>query len=278
MDVRELFPEFRPNEVLRFSRLFPIKPSHKPKFWKNVRAKIKEEEEAAIKEELEREERSFGWQFNYAEWPEDASAYEEDGVVRFHKPKEEKDEQKQDGGKEKEKRGPKQTDWRWGPAQYWYDMLGLPEVVEKYDYGLRNEKDNANDDTIKKEPVEEKKSHHEIVTTNGETRIDFPSDAFLMVTQANWEEDVIWNGDDIRHKVLQKLNSKTNAAGWVPTGFNRTAGSFSTTGKTVLPGIKLQTLQHKKPENGDDTFYSIFPVENEELAYGETDNSSSIYE
>ena len=38
-------------------------------------------------------------------------------------------------------------------------------------------------------------------------------DAFLMVTQANWEDDVIWNGDDIKHKVLQKLNSKSNAAG-----------------------------------------------------------------
>jgi hypothetical protein len=34
-----------------------------------------------------------------------------------------------------------------------------------------------------------------------------------MVTQANWEDDVIWNGDDIKHKVLQKLNNKSNAAG-----------------------------------------------------------------
>lgn len=66
---------------------------------------------------------------------------------------------------------------------------------------------------------------------------------------------------------MQKLNSKTNMAGWVPTGVNRTAGSFSQPGKGGgLPGIKLQTI--KKPENGDDIFYSIFPVENEELAYG----------
>ena len=32
--------------------------------------------------------------------------------------------------------------------------------------------------------------------------------------QMNWEEDVVWNGDDIRHKVMQKLNSKSNAAGY----------------------------------------------------------------
>jgi hypothetical protein len=38
-DVRELFPEFRQNSVLRFSRLFPIKPSHKPKIWKNLKRK-----------------------------------------------------------------------------------------------------------------------------------------------------------------------------------------------------------------------------------------------
>ena len=52
-------------------------------------------------------------------------------------------------------------------------------------------------------------------------------DAFLMVTQANWEKDVIWNGDDIKNNVLQKLNSKSNAAGWVPSSYNRTAGSMT---------------------------------------------------
>lgn len=27
-------------------------------------------------------------------------------------------------------------------------------------------------------------------------------DAFLMVSQLHWEDDVVWNGDDIKHKVL----------------------------------------------------------------------------
>ena len=26
---------------------------------------------------------------------------------------------------------------RWGPAQFWYDMLELPEDCANYDYGLR---------------------------------------------------------------------------------------------------------------------------------------------
>ena len=34
------------------------------------------------------------------------------------------------------KKGPQPTDWRWGPAQYWYDMLELPEDCPDYDYGL----------------------------------------------------------------------------------------------------------------------------------------------
>lgn len=30
---------------------------------------------------------------------------------------------------------------------------------------------------------------------------EFSEDAFLMVSQLHWEDDVIWNGDDIKHKV-----------------------------------------------------------------------------
>jgi len=42
LDVTELFPEFRHNKVLRFSRLFgPGKPSSLPQVWKNVKNKRK---------------------------------------------------------------------------------------------------------------------------------------------------------------------------------------------------------------------------------------------
>ena len=64
-----------------------------------------------------------------------------------------------------------------------------------------------------------------------------------MVTQLNWEEDVIWNGEDIKHKVLAKLNSKSNAAGWVPSSMSRTAGSFSQRpGVSAELQIRLATL------------------------------------
>lgn len=111
-----------------------------------------------------------------------------------------------------------------------------------------------------------------------------PEDAYLMVSQLHWEDDVVWDGNDIKHKVLQKLHSKTIAAGWLPSSGSRTAGAFSqpgkgpntTTGATTtskLPNTsgssKLSKSQAllQKLEEADDTWYSIFPVENEELIY-----------
>jgi hypothetical protein len=65
-------------------------------------------------------EKEFVWKFDYAPFPEDPNAYEEDQAVRFHKPAEVKEESDESRGKrENEHRGPRSTDWRWGPAQYW---------------------------------------------------------------------------------------------------------------------------------------------------------------
>ena len=40
-------------------------------------------------------------------------------------------------------------DWRHGPAQYWYDMLGLPEKIPEFDYGLKNEVSESSEKDIK---------------------------------------------------------------------------------------------------------------------------------
>lgn len=56
--------------------------------------------------------------FDFAPYPEDLDAYQEDQAVRFHRPLEEKnddDDGKED--KERDSRGPKPTDWRWGPGE-----------------------------------------------------------------------------------------------------------------------------------------------------------------
>lgn len=41
-----------------------------------------------------------------------------------------------DGDKETESR-PKIAEWRYGPAQLWYDMLGVPEDGSNFNYGFK---------------------------------------------------------------------------------------------------------------------------------------------
>lgn len=33
--------------------------------------------------------------------------------------------------------GPKVADWRFGPAQLWYDMLQVPETGDGFNYGFK---------------------------------------------------------------------------------------------------------------------------------------------
>ena len=277
VEVKTFFPEFRENSVLRFSKLFPIKESHKPRTWKPLKKRRRKElgQESEEGEPIPKEK--CGWDYKVP-LPTDPNAYQECQSVRFHKPAEvEKEEVKEEKEvSEPEKKGPKPTDWRWGPAQYWYDMLELPEEVPDYDCGLKIRIKEQQSRWTARWPASatppstaRRRRTSWRLPCRAADNIEFPADSFHIMTQLNLEEDVIWNGEDIKHKVLSKLNSKSNAAGWVPSSMSRTAGSFS-----QRPGVKpelqirLATLGKKLPENDDDTWYSIFPVENEELVYG----------
>lgn len=37
----------------------------------------------------------------------------------------------------KDDSGPKAADWRFGPAQVWYDMLEVPETGDGFNYGFK---------------------------------------------------------------------------------------------------------------------------------------------
>lgn len=58
-----------------------------------------------------------------------------------------------------------------------------------------------------------------------------------MVNQLNWEDNIIWNGEDIKHEVLQKLNSKTNDSGWVLNSTNCNTWTIN------QPGNKIQSIE-----------------------------------
>ena len=110
-------------------------------------------------------------------------------AVRFHQwPSEQKKStgEEEAADKKEEKKGPRPTDWRWGPAQYWYDMLNLPEAPEDYDYGLKYALQHMNDDVAVKSENGgggSPKSQVDPSPKSESSEISFPDDAFLMVTQ-----------------------------------------------------------------------------------------------
>lgn len=291
IDVRELFPDFRPDKVLRFSRLFgPGKPSSLPQIWRSVRKRRNRRKHSrddrrdgsdSTSESDERSEtrKTKGFTMTYGPDPvgDQVASDDEDRLLCeiSDQTKEKAAHDQNESGDQK----PKVADWRYGPAQVWYDMLEVADSGEGFNYGFKL-RDRADEEevVIKGEPI--------------------PDDAYLMVSQLHWEDDVVWDGNDIKHKVMQKLNSKTNAAGWLPSSGSRTAGAFSQPGKGggMAGGVgggagggpgsggggasgaggggsskaaklsKAQLLLQKQ-EEVDDTWYSIFPVENEELVY-----------
>ncbi|XP_054929796.1 transcription initiation factor TFIID subunit 1 isoform X4 [Dermacentor andersoni] len=280
LDVTELFPEFRPGQVLRFSRLFgPGKPSSLPQIWRGVRKRKKKKQGpfadigGAMQDAGGGRAEEFEWHLDVAS-PPPPDMCAPDDELRLLRPEEEQ----LSGNKNEASRSsdvcPQVADWRYGPAQLWYDMYGIPETGDTFDYGFKC--------------IEECDDRDQYPHTMQLKEVkDFPDDAYLMVSQLQWEDDVIWNGEDIKHKVLAKLNNKNNAAGWVPSILNRTASAFSQQAKSVSGAALLGAsqkgmtqgmlakagaksgLQKSEPgDDRDDTWYSIFPVENEELVYG----------
>lgn len=64
------------------------------------------------------------------------------------------------------------------------------------------------EDIVKKEIKEEEDETEteEVKKENAQEDGGYADDAFLMVTQLHWEDDVVWDGNDIKHKVVKYLN------------------------------------------------------------------------
>ena len=63
-----------------------------------------------------------------------------------------------------------------------------------------------------------------------------PEEAYHMVTQTQWEDDVIWNGDEVRQKVLQSMGERGVTAGWIPSCNSRTAEQYAQQGESIING------------------------------------------
>uniref|UniRef100_A0A8C4IS53 Transcription initiation factor TFIID subunit n=1 Tax=Dicentrarchus labrax TaxID=13489 RepID=A0A8C4IS53_DICLA len=268
--VTELFPEFRPGRVLRFLRLFgPGK--NMPSVWRSARRKKKRKHrdpqpgtpppEGETTEQSQ--EKKSGWVYEYAPPPPPEQCLSDDEITMMAPVESKFSQTCGDGDKEAESR-PKVAEWRYGPAQLWYDMLGVSEDGSNFNYGFKLKEDQSS------EP-EKQDAPKEITDT-----------LFLMVTQLQWEEDIIWNGEEVKHKGTK--TQRASLAGWLPSSMTRNANAYNAqqgltrsnsqlVPPTPPPMPKASSISGSKREKNtsheeDSPWFSIFPIDNEELVYG----------
>lgn len=313
VDVTELFPDFKRGKVLRFSRLFgPKANSSLPQIWRGVQKRRKKPKtvsgsQVGVKQVPEDESdeyagKKFGWDYyDYDGDPPSPSECMTDDEVLMMRVEDENTEVKQQVSKNEEQ-SPKVAPWRYGPAKLWYDMLGVPDDGVGFDYGFKLKNTSTEQDNIDAINSDSQTDLRDIkkevdATADEEFKDIFPDECYEMVTQLHWEDDVIWDGEAVRAKVLAAAEAKSKVAGWIPSNTTRELPlpnqmSSGSSGMTNLPpglstssltvksgplGNKTVVLKNNSSQsNGefsetgtpaDSTWYSIFPVENSDLIY-----------
>ncbi|KAI4814455.1 hypothetical protein KUCAC02_003650 [Chaenocephalus aceratus] len=301
--VTELFPEFRPGRVLRFLRLFgPGK--NMPSVWRSARRKKKRKhrdpQPGTPPPEGEPTETSpdkkSGWIYEYALPPPPEQCLSDDEITMMAPVESKFSQTCGDGDKETEAR-PKVAEWRYGPAQLWYDMLGVPEDGSYFNYGFRLKEEQSSEHQEHDTLTKIKDTSHKILrreeddnneNNGGDKDVsDLENELFLMVTQLKWEEDIIWNGEDVKHKGAK--TQRASLAGWLPSSMTRNANAYNaqqglTRSNSLLvpptppPMPKMPSITGSKREkNSHDhhtsheegsPWFSIFPIDSEELVYG----------
>ncbi|XP_058482755.1 transcription initiation factor TFIID subunit 1 isoform X7 [Solea solea] len=299
--VTELFPEFRPGKVLRFLRLFGPGKSM-PSVWRSARRKKKrkhrDHQPGTPPPEGEPTEQSLdkksGWIYEYAPPPPPEQCLSDDEITMMAPVESKFSQTSGDGDKEIESR-PKVAEWRYGPAQLWYDMLGIPEDGSNFNYGFKLKdlvSEPPDQDTPKEitETAQETSADDNVDGDNidgDKDRADLENELFLMVTQLQWEDDIIWNGEDVKHKGTK--TQRASLAGWLPSSMTRNANAYNaqqgltrSNSQLVPPtppplpkassisGSKRDKISHDNQASleEDCPWFSIFPIDSEELVYG----------
>ncbi|XP_056450573.1 transcription initiation factor TFIID subunit 1 [Gadus chalcogrammus] len=296
--VTELFPVFRPGKVLRFLRLFgPGK--NMPSVWRSARRKKKRKHRDPPPgtpppegEVLEAgSEVKSGWTYEPAPPPPPEQCLSDDEITMMAPVESKFSQASGDPAQEKEAR-PRVAEWRYGPAQLWYDMLGVPEDGNNFTYGFKLLEGSPEVEEPPPPPPRRAETPME-VTEEGEAqpkeKADGPleNELFLMVTQLQWEDDIIWNGEDVKHKGTK--TQRASLAGWLPSSMTRNANAYNaqqgltrSNSQLVPPTPPIMTktpsisgskrdkilLDHQVSQEEDSPWFSIFPIDNEELVYG----------
>lgn len=145
--------------MLRFSRLFkPNKSSRLPKVWRNVKVKRKKRMHSDTNgyNSSDNDSKSQIMCLKYGPLPNPENLATDDEVILyftvylyesfilllvfqelFLQPIENLSKQTNQNKQENEDGSNNQSYWRAGPAKLWYDMLGVPESGEEFDYGFK---------------------------------------------------------------------------------------------------------------------------------------------
>ncbi|KFD62438.1 hypothetical protein M514_10706, partial [Trichuris suis] len=254
-DVCKLFPEFKKNKILRFSRLFgPGKPTSQPLIWRSVKSKRKGKFEQRLDEQetksIEDEPiaPSMGkMHLDYAPTPplEECANYDE--ITLLNPP--EKDANVRAHETEEESNIPP---WRYGPAAYWYNKMNVPPTGEGFNYNMR----------LKPGKETERFTTQNVGTLRPE---------LLPVNINRWEDDIIIDQEGLEDEVKKMLTcGQQPTCGWIPTPQTRDMDTFMTmlrsNGFTNLFTPKWNTAvtmaEKILTETSYSQSYSVFPPEN----------------
>ncbi|XP_063059950.1 transcription initiation factor TFIID subunit 1 isoform X2 [Engraulis encrasicolus] len=308
--VTELFPEFRPGRVLRFLRLFgPGKNT--TSVWRSARRKRKrkqrEPQPGTPPPEGETPaaegEKKSSWTYEYAPPPAPEQCLSDDEITMMAPVESKFSQTSGEGDKVMESR-PRVAEWRYGPAQLWYDMLGVPEDGSGFHYGFKLKEETPEETqagsgpgpapapapaptpALNMEPANDEEEDEE---GEEKEKRSLEDELFLMVTQLQWEDDIIWNGEDVKHKGTK--TQRASLAGWLPSSMTRNANAYNAqqgltrsisqlVPPTPPPMPKVPSIsgskrdKHNQDHQGrmshedDSPWFSIFPIDNEDLVYG----------
>ncbi|KAI5133361.1 Transcription Initiation Factor Tfiid Subunit 1-Like [Manis pentadactyla] len=232
--VTEIFPEFRPGKELRFLRLFgPGKIV--PSVWWSAQRKRKKKHHDLIQEEQIQEITMMA----PVESEFSQSTGDIDKVTDIK---------------------PRVPEWRYRPARLWHDMLGVPQDGSGFDYGIKLRK-------MEHEPVIKNRMMEDFRKLEESNGTDLLADEnFLMVTQLHWEEDIIWDGEDVKPKGTKP--QRASLKGWLPSSMTPNAMAYNGQQEFAFFLFKHAKKGFTATLDDDKPWYSIFPIDNEELVYG----------
>uniref|UniRef100_A0A1I7VSZ5 Bromodomain containing protein n=1 Tax=Loa loa TaxID=7209 RepID=A0A1I7VSZ5_LOALO len=302
VNPRRFFPEYSPNKVLRFSRLFGanIKSSSKTRIWwpsKTFRAnspKQEEDEEAigavsveepqVFRKPIELTETSqfietYGPKLIFGDPPAPEDCLVDDEVLL----------KRPSISTVSARNGNDDGDvndispWRFGPARIWYDSMNVLSNPSHFDYGFKLKREQSLRKKCIMKDEKNDKSEDEVIEEDIGPGLaasePFSPETFLPVNLIRWEDDIILDEEQARQQILKGLASqppdKLPECGWIPTQQTRNYESFITAFKTrafeqmfskpgTLPSLNSVNLDFPKEPTPS---HSLFPMENYDLLY-----------